>query len=224
MRHIRHALGGSLDLLASTSDAAALLRGEGWSEGRHPLQTAVDRNHQEVVRVLLEAGASAEVIPGSRIAPLVLARSKRVVELLVEHGAGPQLQGGRPDGIQGVLEAVLDRGQPVAEALLAAGGVPDFETAVRLGRLDLARAVVGDNPSGKDLTMAIFAGEAELVEELLKAGVSANAWVRDFGGSYEPLQAAAWADEPQILKLLIEEGAKLKGQEGWSHPPGDFFC
>jgi hypothetical protein len=106
------------------TELAALLR-SGWSaatdEGARFLQEAIERDDVAIARRLVEMGADVGGPAQNRLPPLVSARSKSMVELLVKSGADPNE---RPVGrvaARTPLMAAYYRDVSVAEALLNAG-------------------------------------------------------------------------------------------------------
>ena len=87
--------------------------------GRTPLGQAVAFGHVEVVRLLLEAGARVDGLPG-QWSPLMSATQAGhvpLVRLLLDHGADPQPR--TPEG-RSLSELAAQSGNPEVEALVAA--------------------------------------------------------------------------------------------------------
>lgn len=147
--------------------------------GATPLMWALEDTRK--VRILLEAGAKADVRSGDGLTPMLmavdLACSADVVRLLLEHGAKA-----RPDQGTDPLVMAARNSDPESMKLLAA-----------------ARG--GKYPSGA-LTGAAFQDCMECVELVLQAGASKTA-------ISNALQVAATTARLALLKLLIASGADV---------------
>ena len=106
-------------------DALEELARSGWlasaEEGATLLQQAIGRDDVPIARRLIELGSDLDGPPNNRLPPLLSARSRSMVELLVRAGANPNE---RPIGrvaAQTPLMATSYKDAAVAEALLKAG-------------------------------------------------------------------------------------------------------
>lgn len=91
------ALQGHVEAVHRLTDHGALLDGEGWS----PLHYAVFRGSSELVRYLLDKGASVDAVAPNRQTALMIAVIQSglpsLVQILLEAGANPELSD--PDGL-----------------------------------------------------------------------------------------------------------------------------
>jgi hypothetical protein len=133
----------------------------GWSvsseEGARLLQQAIDRDDIVIARRLIELGGDIGGPPTRRLPPLLSARSRAMVELLVQAGADPNAR--LIGGVAALtpLMSAARKDASVAEALLAAGA--------RVDDLDNGRSA---------LWHAACAGNWQVVTVLLRAGASAR--------------------------------------------------
>lgn len=107
------------------------------ADGETPLFVAAVAGQREMVEWLLDQGADVEKTMGrgSLLCHAVLTKSLAGVQLLLEHGAEPNPEGGR----QPLLLAVLGGQTEVARALLAAGADPSIRDTTGKGLLEIAQ-------------------------------------------------------------------------------------
>lgn len=164
--------------------------------GATPLQLACRGNSYTIARLLLEAGADANLAYKSRrlMPPLeytARADNMALALLLVEHGARPTSD---------AFVWIADRGRPAMTRFLAANGL-DVDTATFGGATALVQASrFGSLPS---------------VELLVKLGADVN-----LGSREKPLQSACqrWDSRP-FVELLLNHGADVNaapGQRGYT--------
>lgn len=169
-------------------------------------------NIVEVARAILDAGARSDPRAIDRALGLVgsgrVARECGVqlplLELLCDSGADPN----------GAVRAALVHGEwEAVEALLRRGARVDLPVAAATGRLDAARETLrtADGPS-RHLALALAAqhGHAGVVALLLDAGEDPNRY--DPPGAHAhatPLHQAALAGHLDVVRLLVERGARL---------------
>jgi hypothetical protein len=126
-------------------------------EGARLLQEAIRRDDVPIAQKLIELGGRLDGMPTHRPPPLMVARSRAMVDLLVSAGADPNE---RPIGGVGAptpLMSTAYKDAAIAEALLAAGA--------RLEDLDDGRSA---------LWYAACAGNWRVVAVLLRAGANAR--------------------------------------------------
>jgi ankyrin repeat protein len=165
---------------------------ESWT----PLMVAAQAGHAEAIRALIAVGANPN--EGTR-----LGRSGTTALWFAAH-----------DGHRAAAEALLDgeasaTSWPTHQALA---------TAVAQGHVDLARAMARRGAGvrvvdphmpisvtgwSSPITEAARAGHADLVDDLLAAGLDVSA---DRGGT--PLRAAAAAGQERIVRSLLRAGAR----------------
>lgn len=185
-------------------DATAERGGDaGWT----PLHEAVAEGDEQVVRVLVAAGADlgARTEVGRTPLQVALEAAPALVPALLELGAPVDAaSAARLDDVD-LLSAALEDGDPGDADLLgsaARGG------ATRAARLLLDR---GADPDGGALLAAASAGRPELVRLLLASGADVDHRDPDTGRT--PLHAAVDAgpsgDTPEVVRLLLEAGADV---------------
>lgn len=181
-------------------------------------------NIAEVARVILEAGAE----PAARNETLGLVATGRIprecgvqralIDLLCDHGAEPD----------GALRAAVGHGEfEAAEALIERGGKVDLPVAAALGRMeDFMRLVPSADADGRHRALALAAqfGRVDAVRALLEAGEDPNRYNPVGAHSHStPLHQAALAGHLDVVRLLIERGARLDIKDVmWNGTPADW--
>ena len=185
--------------------------------GLTPLMLAAKLGNDALVKLLLQSNAQVGLVCEQGGAPFTalsfaaaeshlathvchqgrIARYGEVAELLIGAGASPETAAGAK-GLPPLLLAASTGSASVALALLAAGASPDAK---------------GDR--GKSaLHYAAERGDVELVRALLKRHAAVNAATSD---GQTPLHLAAkvvHAHSAEVIKLLVEAGAKLEQRAG----------
>jgi ankyrin repeat protein len=168
------------------------------------------KNVVEITKVILEAG----VEPSSLNETLLLVATGRVprecgvqmdlINLLCDHRADPDSAA--------ESAAVLFELQAV-DALLARGARITLPLAAALGHTEDARRFLPNaDPEKRHLALALASqyGHLEIVRELLDAGEDPNRFNPVGGHSHStPLHQAAGNGHLDVVKVLIERGAKL---------------
>ena len=158
--------------------------------GESPLTMAVNRNKVEIVRMLLDAGASPTRLDGFGRAPIHLAKSPEVARLLARGGIDPNALNHR--GYTGLMEAVQGGDLGQVDALLAGGarfdapskGPDVFTIAVQVRKTDLIPALLERGadprrPPTQALGPLIDAGDTERAVLLIRRGADPNSKYRD---------------------------------------------
>jgi ankyrin repeat protein len=100
-----------------------------------------------------------------------------------------------------------------AHALIRRGALIDLPVAAALGRVeDFRRLIPASSKKDRHLALALASqfGHLEIVRELLDAGEDPNRYNPVGGHSHStPLHQAAAAGNEQMVKLLVERGARL---------------
>ena len=183
-------------------------------------------NIVQVAEVILDAGARQD--PSALNATLELVCSGRVpresgvqlplIDLLCDHGADPNH----------AMPAALAHGEfEAVNALIRRGARMDLSGAAGLGRFEDARRLLAD--AGADdrhraLALASQFGRTDVVRLLLDAGEDPNRY-NPLGGHSQstPLHQAAVAGHPDVVRLLVERGAKLDWKDTlWQATPAEW--
>ncbi|MGY1730922.1 ankyrin repeat domain-containing protein [Geodermatophilus sp. SYSU D01045] len=180
----------------------------GWT----PLHLAVAQGREDVVRVLVDAGADLGARTESGRTPLHVAveHAPQLVPVLTGLGAAVDAAAAAYLDDSGRLAAELDAGAPLTDVaggwdlltLAAAGGAPGTL------RLLLDR---GADPDGGALAAAAAVGRADLVRVLLDAGATVGRRDPDTGRTalHEAVEAGRGDDAPEVVRLLLAAGADV---------------
>jgi ankyrin repeat protein len=184
----------------------------------------------EVARVLLEAGAEPDALAGmyggecttmcmlvSSSPPAEAGVQVPLVETLVDHGAAVEARGSG-DWASPLLTALAFSFRDAAEALVRRGArVGTVAAAAGLGRLDDARRLLpaaGPEDRHRALALAAQLGQLEVVRLLLDAGEDPSRYnPRGLHAHATPLHHAVWAGHADVVRLLVERGARLDAKD-----------
>jgi len=181
-------------------------------------------NILEVTRVVLDAGVERAALNET----LVLVATGSVarecgaqlplIDLLCDRGADPN-SAVQIAAVLGELEA--------AEALLERGARLELPVAAALGRVEDARRLMpGATSAERHLALSVSAdqGHPEIVRALLDAGEDPNRYNPVGGHSHTtPLHQAAGAGHDDVVKLLVERGARIDMKDIlWHGTPADW--
>jgi ankyrin repeat protein len=164
-------------LVAAGAKLEAKTRFEEWPA----LLVAASEGHEEVVRLLLDAGANVNALKGRALSAAAGSGNPRVVEILVAGGIDV-----KPEGKDALLTAVEAGSASVARALLAAGVDPNAKNDYRESAL----------------IVAARKGHAEVVDLLL--GAKAKIDARSEG--YTALHWAALEGHAAVASRLVAAG------------------
>ena len=228
----------------STKDAETLLDLGASVEARDkrgdlPLRVAVSYPHLQMVKLLLDRGASVNSLgksdgsvldPGYPLQKALVKGHKEVVQLLLDRGADVHLQHGhhgtaletalRYSNV-GVVQLLLENGADVntqgtfwgyrGTALQAASETGRFDVVKLL--LDMGADVNAQGGNmGSALQVASRKGDMKVVPLLLEKGADVNV----LGGEdWRPiLEAASVEGNKEIVQLLLDMGADVNAQGG----------
>jgi Ankyrin repeats (3 copies) len=141
-----------------------------------------------------------------------------LIDLLCDHGADPDAA---------ILPAALHHELASVNALLRCGARVTLPIAAALGRADDARRLL-PNASAEDrhlaLSIAADFGHTAIVRLLLDAGESPDRYNPVGGHSHTtPLHQAAGASHLDVVRLLVERGARLDMKDVlWHATPADW--
>lgn len=165
-------------------------------ENPTPLWLAVDRGHEDIVRILLDNGADANGNCGSYGYALQEAAhrgNKHIATVLLQNGARVNEQSGFLDN---ALQAALSRGHEHTAQLLLEYGADVNAPVKKYGTALIAASVHGDS---------------QTTQLLLEHGADVNAQVWEYGTA---LIAASSHGNEQIVQLLLEKGATIDTYAG----------
>ena len=198
------------------------------NKGETPLYVAAERGHPEVVRLLLEAGASTDEICGrwTRLTPLGVAAREghvQIVQMLLAAGASEH-KASLDREASPLYLASLRGHADVARLLLEAGADKDEAFMFTYFQCDPDQLLCSEVTSIQTpLGVASREGHLEIVRLLLVAGAD-----RDKGaGRHDetPLYLASENGHVEIARLLILAGAaKDKCSGPWGKSPLRIAC
>jgi len=185
---------------------------------------SLPRNIVEVARVILETGVKRSALDET----LILVSSSRVarecgvqvllINLLCDYGADPNCAK-RTAAIYAEFDAV--------NALILAGARVDLPIAAALARIEDVRLLLPSSNSEERhwaLALASQLGQVEIVRILLDAGEDPNRYNPVGGHSHStPLHQAAAAGNAELVRLLVERGARLDWKDTmWQATPDEW--
>lgn len=188
------------------------------------LHAAVQHGHREIVELLLRHAASVHQKDTYGRTPLLMADSREIVKLLL--AAGANVNAKSADGVTALRQAARHADQETVEMLLAKGARHDVFTAAAVGRGDLVRNFLKDDPAlakAKDgsgstpLIMAAKWGQAEVAKLLIESG--ADVKLRVSSWSPTPLEVAA---SREVAELLVAHGARVNDRNESGRVPLHF--
>jgi ankyrin repeat protein len=188
-------------------------------------------NAAEVARVLLEAGSEPDALAGmyggecttmsmlvSSSPPAEAGVQVPLVETLVDHGASVEARGSG-NWASPLLTALAFSFRDAAEALVRRGArVDTLAAAAGLGRVEEARQLLtAASPEDRHRALALAAqlGHVEVLRLLLDAGEDPGRYnPRGLHAHVTPLHQAVWAGHGDVVRLLVERGARLDAKDG----------
>ncbi|HEX6099463.1 MAG TPA: ankyrin repeat domain-containing protein [Thermoanaerobaculia bacterium] len=181
-------------------------------------------NAVEIAKMLLDAGAEPDALADlygakcttmsmlvSSTHPAKAGLQARLAELLIDYGAA--LEGAGTNWQSSVRTALAFGYRDTAEALARRGAPIDLPAAAGLGRTeDVARLLPAADAETRHIALALAAqhGQAGVVRMLLDAGADPSGYNPEGYHSHStPLHQAVWADHLDVVRLLVERGARL---------------
>jgi len=182
------------------------------------------KNILEVIKVILDAGVEPATLNDTLllVATGSVPRESRVqlplIDLLCDRGADPQ---------SALQAAALHHELEALHALLARGAHLDLPVAASLGRLEDARRLLPSaNRHDRHLALSLASdfGHVAIVHLLLDAGEDPNRYNPIGGHSHTtPLHQAAGGGHDEVVRLLVERGARLDMRDIlWHATPADW--
>jgi ankyrin repeat protein len=185
----------------------------------------------ETAKWLIEQKADVNTVAYNRFTPMHVVTDAAVARLLIKAGADLKVKDAW--GKTSLQSAAQEKRKDVCEAILEAGFPIDLTTALWLGKRDLVKKMIKDNPEiakkadgGSDLWgnttplgVAAGQGDKEIVELLLKAGAPVNAVTeRPAAGNLTALSNAVCAKQYEIAEILCKAGADCNVSAGKFYP------
>lgn len=181
-------------------------------------------NIVEIARIILDAGTSQEALDETLmlVASSLVARQSKaqvsLIDLLCDHGANAN-SATRTAAIYAEFDAL--------NALLRHGAYFDLPLAVATGQVEEARRLLPSaNADDRHWAMAIASqyGHLEILRLLLDAGEDPNRYNPVGGHSHStPLHQAAGAGRLDVVRLLVERGARLDWKDTmWHATPAEW--
>lgn len=168
-----------------------------------PLSRAVDNDHPDIVKLLIEFGANTSDQPRNLMLTALLGKKKQIVQHLLSAGIDPNEKVGSIDYKQPLLHWVVtedDHDIVCIDALLKAGADPDTV----------------DTEGVTMLGIVILLGKADIVNSLLQANADVNNAGSNLG---TPLCLAAENNNATIARMLLEAGAKVDIRDSYGQTP-----
>jgi hypothetical protein len=167
-------------------------------------------NIVEIAKVIIDAGAEPPAL-NETLGLVATGRVPRecgaqlpLIDLLCDHGADPN-SALEPAVLHGELEA--------AHALIRHGASVNLPVAAALGRIEDFRnmlSIAGARDRHLALALAAQFNRVEIVRMLLDAGEDPNRYNPIGGHSHStPLHQAAASGNEEVVRLLVERGARL---------------
>jgi len=186
-------------------------------------------NIVDIAKVILDAGPGQSelsetlMLVATGSVPRGCRMQLPLIDLLSDHGADPN----------SALHAAMLHGElEAAHALIRRGARVDLPVAAALGHMDdFRRLLPGAGRDDRHLALALASqfGHVEIVRGLLDAGEDPNRYNPLGGHSHStPLHQAAAAGNEEMVRLLVERGARLDMQDilwhgtpaGWARHEG----
>jgi hypothetical protein len=182
-------------------------------------------NAVEVAKILLDSGAEVDALADmydkkcttmsmlvSSCHPAKAGLQAALAETLLDYGAALD---GPGSAWQSALVTALAFGYLDTAEALAQRGAPlnNIAALAGLGRFeDMARLLPSADSQSKHIALALAAqhGHADIVRLLLDAGEDPSRYNPDgFHSHSTPLHQAVWSDHEDVVRLLVERGARL---------------
>lgn len=192
-----------------------------------PLFIACQYGNETIINALLDAGADVNHLTREAIAPLQPCSARSSVAVLQRMlSMGAEINHVDAFGQTALMWAAAEGNLPTINWLLAQGSdvnkvtkkgfTPLFfalKSKVPAAPFAIMKAGGDTNHIGPEQTtavqMAMYQGQYGFAETLVKNGADMSAFDRN---GYQLLHAAVLADQPQLVQLLIEKGAKINGE------------
>jgi ankyrin repeat protein len=185
----------------------------------------------ETAKWLIQKKAEVNTVSYNKFTPMHMAKDGAVARLLIK--AKADLKAKDAWGKTPLQYAAQEEREDVCDAIIESGFPIDLSTALWLGKRDLVKTMIKENPAiakladgGSDLWgnttplgLAALKGDKEIVELLIKAGAPVNGVTkRPNWGPITPLCNAVWAKQHEVAEILCKAGADCNMTGGRLHP------
>jgi len=201
-------------LISRGADVNARDKGTGWT----PIFKATNAGHAEVVRVLLDKGASADTGDARGYGPICYAiwnEDMEMVQALVAAGADINRRFSAESSYNAFFEAIWMDNPSLVKWLMNAGADVNYRDgqgwlplhwAMHYANADVAKLFIGTDVKVPELHKAVLAGNSEKVKQLIEGGVDADG--RDQVG-WTPSYWAVSAERTEVFEYLLAQGADV---------------
>jgi ankyrin repeat protein len=200
------------------------------------LHVAANSGHYEVVGLLIDSGAEVNAQQRDGRTSLHLVRNPAIASLLIDCGAS--LEAPDQSGLTPLQLALSDGRISVGNRIVEAGGRVDLNSAIVLGRYDLAAGMLSNTASRASalrehervddtfrigrhpLHLAAHLGSLEMVKLLIANGVNVDAGVTapNYFKLVTALSFAVWGNHIEVTRFLLECGARVDVAGGYMYP------
>lgn len=164
-----------------------------------PLHAAALKGDKEMIKLLLEKGASPDATDHFKKTPLFLASSPEIADMLIAAGADVKAVDRRGNGL--LHEAVKSKNAAMTEYYIKKG-----------------LSVNAANESGQTpLALSVEAGEAAVFNALMAAGAATDAKEKLF--EWSPLHVAIMNGRLDMAEALIKAGAAIEATDRYGRTP-----
>jgi ankyrin repeat protein len=185
----------------------------------------------ETAKWLIDQKADVNTVSYNGFTPMHMVSDGKLARILIKAGANPKTKDNW--GQTPLQRAAQYECKEVCEAIFEAGVAIDLTTALWLGKRDLVKKMIKDDPTiakqvdgGSDLWgnttplgVAAGQGDKEIVELLLRAGAPVNAVTRrPAAGNLSALSNAVLAKQFEIAEILCKAGADCNVSGGKFYP------
>ncbi len=216
------ALLGNVKLLEEAIADKADVNQPHFRSGIAPLNIAAYNGHYPIVKKLLEHGANTEITNDGSTALLWAVSNKHldIINLLLEYKAN--INATRPNNASALFIATYLKDSAIVKTLLAKGARTDSlfaeDTAESYARKNNLTEIVQIFDDYKlsslemKLNVAASTGDYHEVKRLLDLGADKDAII----GTFTALQTAAFFEQEAVVDLLLDYGAKIVSEGGFS--------
>jgi ankyrin repeat protein len=186
----------------------------------------------ETAKWLVAHKADVNTASYNQFTPMHMVSDAKLAQFLIQSGA--DLMKKDTWGKTPLQKAAQENRTNICDVIIASGFPIDLSSALRLGKRDLAKKMITDNPKsvkvveedsdlgGNTLPLGVAAaqGDKEMVELLLKAGAPVNAVtvMPNAGGGASALCNAVWARRYDVAEFLCKVGADCNMVGGKFYP------